>query len=92
MSIKPVSKFIQIIPTFLLMLTCMPGAYADMPPPQAEAAPASFAIAGILVAVATVLTGLWLVARMKRIAKEKELQQKATSFSSADEAASKAVK
>ena len=86
------SKLIQIIPTLLLMLACAPGAYADVPPPQAVAAPASFGIAGILCAVAIVLAGLWLVTRMKRIAKEKELRQKAGSMSAAAEAATKAVK
>jgi hypothetical protein len=90
----PMSKLIKMIAAFLLIIACTPGAYADIPPPQMDAAIPAAGIAAVLVAVAIVFAGLWWVARMKRVRQEKELLAAGGSLPSATSAtsATRAVK
>jgi hypothetical protein len=86
------SNLIKMVPALLLLIACTPGAYADMPPPQADAAIPGAGIAAILVTVAIVFAGLWIVSRRKRIRKEKTLLAAGGSLPTPTEAATRVVK
>jgi hypothetical protein len=89
---KLMSRLTQLFLALSLISSGAPAAFADMPPPQVEAVAPTFGFAGILITVAIVIAGLWLVTRMQRMRKEKELLAAGGTLPSTAAAKTRAVK